>query len=255
MIPTVRKDHLDNLSFTANLRYRLGLEQIGMPKRCKCGAIMDSLGHHLLVCRQVNRAGQRHDAMRDLWMEMFRSMGENPLLEPQGLIEDWPNMRPADIGLTAQTFGTQKLLALDMSVTWSDSFTKEKAMNSEPLKLAGEKEEEKKRLDVQKNRSANGNLIQAKYTKIPIVYEATGAIGKEAKDMMKKVMLKLRDQHPSGIPTPSQVGLESHWGATSFKSHWTQKFATHLAKHRSKVVQEIRFARKTKEWGLGRQHS
>ena len=88
-----------------------------------------------------------------------------------------------------------------MSVTWSDSFTKEKAMNSEPLKLAGEREEEKKKLDVQKNKSANGNLIQAKYTKIPIVYEATGAIGKEAKDMMKKVMLKLRDQHPSGIPT------------------------------------------------------
>ena len=85
--------------------------------------------------------------------------------------------------------------------------------------------------------------IQAKYTKIPIVYEATGAIGKEAKNMMKKVMLKLRDQHPSGIPTPSEVGLDSHWGATSFKSHWTQKFATLLAKNRSKVVQEIRFAR------------
>ena len=83
----------------------------------------------------------------------------------------------------------------------------------------------------------------------------TVRIGKEAKDMMKKVMLKLRDQHPSGIPTPSEVGLDSHWGATSFKSHWTQKFATLLAKNRSKVVQEIRFARKTKEWGLGRQHS
>ena len=39
------------------------------------------------------------------------------------------------------------------------------------------------------------------------------------------------------------MGLDSHWGATSFKSHWIQKFATHLAKHRAKVVQLVVFAR------------
>ena len=186
--------------------------------------------------------------MRDLWFQMFESMGESPLLEPQGLIEGWENYRPADIGLTAQTFGTQKMLALDMSIVWKEFMTKEDAMNSEPLKLAGKKEAEKKRKDLKANIDGNGNLLQPKYTKMPIVYEATGAMGEGTKDMMKKVMLKLREVHPLGIPTPSAVGLDSHWGATSFKSHWIQKFATHLAKHRSKVVQLVVFARKTKEW-------
>ena len=172
------------------------------------------------------------------------------MLEPEGLIEDWPQMRPADIGLTAQVFGTQKPLALDMSVTWSDFTKKEDAMNSKPLKLAGKMEDKKEKEDVKKNMDRHGNLIQARYIKKPIVYEGTGAMGKEASAMMKKVMLKLKEQHPRGIPTPSEVGLDSHWGATSFKAHWIQKFATHLAKSRSRVVQEIRFTRKTKEWGL-----
>ena len=61
--------------------------------------------------------------------------------------------------------------------------------------------------------------------------------------------VRLREVHPLGIPTPSAVGLHSHWGATSFKSHssWIQKFATHRAKHvhKSKVVQLVVFARKT----------
>ena len=92
-------------------------------------------------------------------------------------------------------------------------------MNSEPLKLAGKKEAEKMRKDVRTDINANGNLVQPKYTKKPIVYEATGAMGEGTKDMMKKVMLKLREVHPLGIPTPSVVGLDSHWGATSFKSH------------------------------------
>ena len=159
-------------------------------------------------------------------------------------------MRPAVIGLTAQVFGTKKMLALDMSVTWSDFTKKDAAMNSEPLELAGKKEKEKERQDVGNNIDSSGNLVQAKYTKKPIVYEGTGAMGKGAKAMLKKVMLKLKEEHPRGIPTPSQVGLDSHWGATSFKAHWMQKFATHLAKSRTRVIQETRFARKTKEWSL-----
>jgi len=74
-------------------------------------------------------------------------------------------------------------------------------MNSEPLKLAGKKEAEKMRKDVSTNMNANGHLIEPKYTKKPIVYEATGAMGEGTKDMMKKVMLKLRVVHPLGIPT------------------------------------------------------
>ena len=82
-----------------------------------------------------------------------------------------------------------------------------------------QQETEKKQKDVRTNIDANGNLVQPKYTKKPIVYEATGAMGEGTKDMMKKVMLKLWEVHPLGIPTPSVVGLDSHWGATSFKSH------------------------------------
>ena len=102
-------------------------------------------------------------------------------------------------------------------------------------------EEKKEKEDVKKNMDRHGNLIQAKYTKKPIVYEGTGAMGKGAKAMLKKVMLKLKEEHPR---------LDSHWGATSFKAHWMQKFATHLAKSRTRVIQETRFARKTKEWSL-----
>jgi len=83
---------------------------------------------------------------------------------------------------------------------------------AEPLKFAGKKEAEKMRKDVRTDINANGNLVQPKYTKKPIVYEATGAMGEGTKDMMKKVMLKLREVHPLGIPTPSAVGLDSHWG-------------------------------------------
>ena len=78
--------------------------------------------------------------------------------------------------------------------------------NFEPLKLAaGKKEVEKMRKDVRTNMNANGNLIEPKYTKKPIVYEATGAMGEETKDMMEKVMLKLREV-PIGDTDPISGG-------------------------------------------------
>jgi len=59
--------------------------------------------------------------------------------------------------------------------------------------------------DVRTNMNANGILIEPKYTKKAIVYEATRAMGEGTNDMMKKVMLKLRKVHSLGIPTPSGV--------------------------------------------------
>ena len=77
-------------------------------------------------------------------------------------------------------------------------------------------------------------------------------MGKGAKTALLKVMTNMREKYPRGIPSISEVGLDTHWGATSFKAHWTQKFATHLAKTRTRVVQEIRFTRKDAYWGLRR---
>ena len=64
------------------------------------------------------------------------------------------------------------------------------------------------------------------------MFEATGAWGETAQNWFKKVMQLFKKKFPEGIHRSSPLGLERHWGATSFAAHYHQKFALSLAKFR-----------------------
>ena len=70
------------------------------------------------------------------------------------------------------------------------------------------------------------------YEKVPVVFESTGAFGESAQDWLKMMMLLFKRKFPEGIRLSSPMGLEMHWGATSFQAYYHQKFALSLAKSR-----------------------
>jgi hypothetical protein len=97
------------------------------------------------------------------------------------------------------------------------------ARKRQPLWAAEIKEDDKKKDDAKKLRSLQLTERDVDYIKTPLVYETTGAIGKEAKKWFKKVQLEFRRRDSFG--TLGGLGYDHTWSANSFPQWWTQRFA------------------------------
>jgi len=64
---------------------RLGLN-LGAPHTCRCGATVDALGQHSLVCKQAPSRIARHQHLNDLVTRALVSAGITATKEPVGLI-------------------------------------------------------------------------------------------------------------------------------------------------------------------------
>lgn len=219
-IPINQQDHLDNVSYAYNLRLRLGIET----------------RYNIITDCGTSFANHRHNAMRRIMIDMYTALEEVPLQEPAGLLKAPVNIlrRPADIGILPAVHGTEKLLALDVSVVspvTSNFVSTGRNFNPKPLQAALAKEKQK--LD-ENNEWVAREAIDPVYKKMPVVFESTGAMGESAQDWFKMVMILFHRKFPEGICRSSPIGLERHWGATSFQAHYHQKFALSLAKSRGK---------------------
>ena len=218
-IPIHKQDHLDSFTYSHNLRLRLGLET----------------RYNIITDKGTSHANARHNALRRIMKGMYEKLGEKPMEEPEGLLKAQVNIlrRPADIGIIPAVHQTEKLLALDVSVVSpvSCTFIKAYGPNSDPKPLQAASSKEDSKLKENKAWVAK-ETSDPIYEKVPVVFESTGAFGESAHDWFKMMMLLFKRKFPEGIRLSSPMGLEMHWGATSFQAYYHQKFALSLAKSR-----------------------
>jgi len=218
-IPKNKQDHLDSFTYTQNLRLRLGIET----------------QYSIITDKGTSHANARHNALRRILIAMYKVLGEDPLEEPAGLLKAAVNIlrRPADIAILPAVHNTEKMLALDVSVISpvSACFIKgaRNSFDPEPLQAAKSREKEKVETD---QLWVSAEAVDPCYEKIPVVFEATGAWGKSAQDWFRMVMVSFKVKFPEGIHRSSPLGMEHHWGATSFQAYYHQKIALSLAKFR-----------------------
>ena len=92
---------------------------------------------------------------------------------------------------------------------------------------------DKKRDDAKKPRSLQLTERDVHYIKTPLVYETTGAFGKEAKKWFKKVQLEFRKINGDSFVTLGGLCYDHtmSWSANSFTQWWTQRFAMTITSH------------------------
>jgi len=91
---------------------RLGLNN-GAPHTCRCGATVDALGQHSLVCKQAPSRIATHQHLNDLVTSALVSAGVPATKEPVGLISR-DGKRPD--GMTQIPWRSGKLLVWDVTV-------------------------------------------------------------------------------------------------------------------------------------------
>lgn len=78
---------LDNTTFRLSVALRLGVSCVA-PHRCRCGDLVDSLGHHGLSCGRSAGRSPRHASLNDVIRRALASAGAPAILEPTGLARD-----------------------------------------------------------------------------------------------------------------------------------------------------------------------
>jgi len=91
---------------------RLGLN-LGVPHTCQCGATVDALGQHSLLCKQAPSRIARHQHLNDLVTRALVSAGVPTTKEPVGLIRR-DGKRPG--GKTQIPWCSGMLLVWDVTV-------------------------------------------------------------------------------------------------------------------------------------------
>jgi len=91
---------------------RLGLN-LGAPHTCRCGATVDVLGQHSLICKQAPSRIARHQHLNALVTHALVSAGVPATKEPVGLIRR--DGKRLD-GMTQMPWRSGKLLVWDVTV-------------------------------------------------------------------------------------------------------------------------------------------
>jgi len=74
----------NNKSVRVEVSMRLGCS-ICVAHTCKCGASVDTYGHHALICKKAPSKIVRHNAINDIFARVIRSAGIPVCKEPTGL--------------------------------------------------------------------------------------------------------------------------------------------------------------------------
>ena len=173
--------HMDNETIRVSVALRLGMK-ICEPHRCRCGRMVDQLGHHGLSCRRSAGRLPRHSNINDIVKRTLSSAGIPSWLEPVGL-DRGDGKRPD--GLTVFPFSQGKSLTWDSTVsdTFSDSVINLSAVNPGH---AADKAESRKR--------ALYSSLVGRYRFEPVSFETTGVMGESTAKFILELGRKVRAQ-------------------------------------------------------------
>ena len=163
---------MDNECLRIAVALRIGAT-IYLPHKCRCGVVIDPLGHHPLSCRYSAGRLPRHAALNDVVKRTLNTAGIPSVLEPPGL--DRGDGRRPD-GMSVFPYKNGKALVWD--ATCSDTFATTNvnhcAMTAAHAANAAELSK------VQKYRT-----LEDRYIFQPVAVEKTGVLGSFTKTFLK----------------------------------------------------------------------
>ena len=165
---------LDDECLRITVALRVGA-QICQQHRCRCGAMVDTLGHHPLSCRYSAGRLPRHAALNDVVKRALTTAGIPSYLEPAGL--DRGDGRRPD-GMTVFPFKNGKPLVWD--ATCSDTFAACNINHSalQPAHAANTAET---------NKQQKYQNLTDRYIFHPIAVETSGVLGNTTRTFLKEL--------------------------------------------------------------------
>ena len=156
--------HLDAETLRIAIAQRLGAS-VCQPHTCRCGKLMDALGHHALSCRMGAGRFPRHAALNDVVKRALMSAGLPSVLEPVGL-DRGDGKRPD--GMTIFPFSNGQSLVWD--ATCVDTFAQNNVISSaiEPSCAAAAAEGAKRR---------KYRVLAEQHRFEPLAFETAGVFG------------------------------------------------------------------------------
>ena len=194
-------------------RLRLPLNVLAGLHTCKCGAQVDPYGDHLLSCSDMLhiRTGAWHDSILDVVCKMYRVCNHNLSVDcrrPRAVSAVYSPLVCPDVTLLhAAPNGAH--VVIDVTTT---SVTKAGA-----LPAASESAGATARGAAAEKLGKYGAL--GPHVLLPFVVEDAGALGKEAKDFLKKCKGVLRDT----LPMVSESEL--NWSNRGFSNYFYQSLS------------------------------
>ena len=173
--------HMDGETIRISVAQRLG-SKVCETHKCRCGQLVDTLGHHGLSCRQSAGRISRHVQLNEIIRRSFNTAGIPSILEPVGL--DRSDGKRPD-GLTLLPLSGGKSLCWDC--TCSDTFAQSNLSQSAltPAHAANKGEERKREL--YKN-------LEDRHRFEPIAVETTGVLGKTSSKFIIEIGKRIRQR-------------------------------------------------------------
>ena len=150
--------------------------------RCRCGSLVDTLGHHGLSCLYSAGRLPRHAELNDVVKRSLSSAGMPSWLEPVGL--DRGDGRRPD-GITVFPFSHGKCLVWDS--TCSDTFAETSLLQSavSPGSAADQAEQRKR---------ARYATLAEQYHFEPVAVETTGVWGRSSLEFLRRLGSRMRQR-------------------------------------------------------------
>ena len=170
---------MDDNTIRISVGLRLGAK-LCEPHSCVCGADVDILGHHGLVCNKSAGRSSRHNYINDLIWRALGRAGVPSVKEPSGLTRD-DGKRPD--GLTQIPWEAGRCVTWDVTVT--DTLAASNISHSAlAAGAAAEKAAERK---LQKYTE-----LSACYTFVPVAFETLGPVNSLGAEFIRSIGIRAR---------------------------------------------------------------
>ena len=187
---------------------------------------------------------------------MYKSLHVDARTEVGGLyaqLTSYGEYKPADVLVPASASGAAKAQALDVAITDpTGKVAIQQRSHRQPLKAAEKRHKDK--MYTHRKALAEAGAAGLPFTKAPLVFETTGAMGKETQKWWKEVCKMEKDQRGEGETTSRrELGLDWTFTANGFASYWLQSFSMSMARTMAESI--IAFIGGNQEAGADNAHS
>ena len=211
-------------------------------EKCDCGADADIpfwYGWHWSkrcgkACRNLN-----HNRVRDIIAAMYRSLKVDVEVEAKGLfrqLTSYGDFKPADVLLPGSDTAHGSREALDIAITDPTGKVALRRQSSwRPLMAAAIRHKDK--MAVFATQKAQAGVGGLPFVKVPLVFETTGAMGKETEKWWQGVLILERKSRDPALPV-SRKDQDLDWSftANAFSSYWRQAISMSMARTMAESV-------------------
>ena len=190
----VHDSMLGNVAFRDVVGLRLGLCLFPGASTCAfCHQNLDEMGYHVLSCMGQGHKQTMLHTLRNTIFTLAQQAGATPQLEPQGLLPESAELRPADVlihtspSIRASSWQKFPKLALDFAIVSPFAVSTLRESASQPFSAASRYADRKRTTHDIANKCAK-QLIGFE----PMVWESTGGVHEES-EVIVDSLCQMRD--------------------------------------------------------------